>query len=244
MKRVLLIAFLLVLLLVHVSAQDSLSQADDAYRRGDFITAIALYETALLNGEQSGALYFNLGNAYYQAGNQGHALLNYRRAALYLPRDPDIALQINRIRAERQDPYVEDSDWLILTASISTSMLTNYEMSILLFASWILFFILLAFSIKRRFWRAPMIVTGIILLMGLLLFAARIYVETQRPPAVILNSLAQVWSGPGEDYLPLFTIYEAAEIRVLEEQDNWIRFALPNGQQGWILKESVGYITG
>jgi tetratricopeptide (TPR) repeat protein len=242
MKR-LIIAFLFLLIFITVQAQDSLQQAADAYEQGDYVTAIALYESTLMNGEGSGALYYNLGNAYYQYGNLGLAILNYCRATQYLPREKDIVAQINQARSERVDLTSEDSDWLNISANLSANILTLYEMSLIVFMIWLTFFILLTVSIKRNFWRIPAMAIGTILLMALLLLGSRFYVETQRPSAVVLSLEAQVWSGAGEDYLPLFTIYEAAEIRVLEKRGDWIKFALPDGRQGWMLEEHLGYIT-
>ena len=49
------------------------------------------YEQALEVGGASGAVLFNLGNAYFKQSRLGPALLNYERARRLLPRDPDIA---------------------------------------------------------------------------------------------------------------------------------------------------------
>lgn len=242
MKRSIILSLFL-FIFIGIQAQDSMQEAADAYESNDYVTAIGLYESALMNGEENGTIYYNLGNAYYQYGNLGLAMLNYRRAARYLPRDTELTSQMNRVQSERLDLTSEDSDWLNISANLSASILTLYEMSLIVFVIWVIFFLLLTFSIKRNFWRVPSMFIGTILLMVLLLLGSRLYVETQRPSAVILSVEAQVWSGAGEDYLPLFTIYEAAEIRVLEKRGNWLKFALPNGRQGWILEEHLGYIT-
>lgn len=242
MKR-LIVLFLFLFALFSVQAQDSMQQAVDAYEQGNYISAIGLYESALISGEENGAIYYNLGNAYYQYGNLGLAMLNYRRAARYLPRDAELATQMSRVRSERLDLIAEDSDWLNISANLSTDILTFYEMSLIIFVIWFIFFTLLTFSIKRNFWRIPTMLIGTILLMALLLLGSRFYVETQRPSAVILSIEAQVWSGSGEDYLPLFTIYEATEIRVIEKRGEWLKFVLPDGRQGWVLEEHLGYIT-
>lgn len=241
--RVALIICLLLLNGIDIQAQDLLQQAADAYELGDYVTAIGHYESAILNGEENGTIYYNLGNAYYQSGFLGHAMLNYRRAATYLPRDAELAAQIHRVQSERIDAASEDSGWLNISANLSAEFLTFYEMSIIVFILWLIFFTMLGFSIKNEFWEIPSRVIGTILLMVLLLLGSRFYVETQHPAAVVLSPETQVYSGPGEDYLSLFKIYEAAEIRVLGNRGDWLKFSLPDGQQGWILNEHVGYIT-
>ena len=56
----------------------------------DYNQAIATYEQILSSGEESAKLYFNLGNAYYKAGDVNNAILNYERAKILAPHDKDI----------------------------------------------------------------------------------------------------------------------------------------------------------
>ncbi|MBC7812077.1 MAG: hypothetical protein H7175_13065, partial [Burkholderiales bacterium] len=55
-------------------------QANAAYEEGDYAGAIGLYESLIVSEVVDGALYINLGNAYYQTGGLGPALINFRRA--------------------------------------------------------------------------------------------------------------------------------------------------------------------
>jgi hypothetical protein len=47
----------------------------------------------------SAASLYNLGNSYARAGKPGMAVLNYERAALLAPKDPDIEANLNYVRA-------------------------------------------------------------------------------------------------------------------------------------------------
>src|SRR5262249_8174739 len=42
----------------------------------------------LTDGYRNGAVYYNLGNAYFRAGEYGRAIAAYRKAKPYRPRDP------------------------------------------------------------------------------------------------------------------------------------------------------------
>src|SRR5579871_870004 len=82
----------------------SLSAADAGMRERSFVKGLELFdaaqtpdqyresarafESALADGFRSGTVYYNLGNAYYRAGEYGRAILNYRKAKPYRPRDP------------------------------------------------------------------------------------------------------------------------------------------------------------
>src|SRR5512141_3017076 len=63
---------------------------NEAYQQGKMSDALAIYESILRNGYVSGPLYYNLGNAYYRAGNIPRAILNYERALRFMPGDDDL----------------------------------------------------------------------------------------------------------------------------------------------------------
>src|SRR5712671_6073714 len=73
-------------------------QANKLYEEGKFTEAAAAYETMLGGGRASPALYFNLGNALFKAGQVGRAVLNYRLAEQLAPRDPDIRANLKFAR--------------------------------------------------------------------------------------------------------------------------------------------------
>lgn len=54
--------------------------AEEAYKAGDYEVAIRLWEQAKDKDGGNAALFYNLGNAYTKAGDQGGAVLNYEKA--------------------------------------------------------------------------------------------------------------------------------------------------------------------
>lgn len=58
----------------------NLVEADSAYNVGDYNLAIQLYSETATNVGISAPLLFNLGNAYYETGDYGNAMLCYQRA--------------------------------------------------------------------------------------------------------------------------------------------------------------------
>src|SRR3954451_11594538 len=61
---------------------------DAAKAPRDYRESAALLESLLADGFRNGAVYYNLGNAYYRAGEYGRAIAAYRKAKAYRPRDP------------------------------------------------------------------------------------------------------------------------------------------------------------
>ena len=246
MKKWLVLLSVLFAFVSNISAQTILERGDEAYGLRDYDTAIMLYEEAIATGNQTGAIYYNLGNAYYAAEDLGLAILNYRRAAIYLPRDIELSVNIARIRAQRTTITTGETDMLNQLATVTNDTFTQFELSILVFVLWIVFFTMLIISILRKTqdsnYQMILGVMGVILVAGLILLGSRVYVETQRPSAVVLEDSVSVLSGPGEDYLSIYLIHAAAEVRIMEKVDNWVRFALPDGRGGWVEEQYIGYV--
>src|ERR1700743_1944350 len=54
---------------------------------------------------------YNLGNSYARAGKPGLAVLNYERAALLAPNDPDINSNLEYVRTTAQVPGEPRTRW-------------------------------------------------------------------------------------------------------------------------------------
>ncbi len=61
---------------------------DAAKSPDDYRQSAAFLESLLADGYRNGAVYYNMGNAYFRAGEYGRSIAAYRRAKLYRPRDP------------------------------------------------------------------------------------------------------------------------------------------------------------
>lgn len=241
MKRFVFVLFTLICTTI-VYGQ-TLEQAEDAYRNRNYSAAIDLYESALLGDNISGEIYFNLGNAYFINGQLGQAILNYRLAEQYLPRNEVIVSQLARARSERVDGIIADSDWVVIMSNITSDWLTLTETSVITFIIWVVFFVILAIGIRQRGLLLSISLFGVIMVITVSLLSTRLYAETQRPTGVILAISTGVMSGPGDNYLSLYTLYEGAEIRVLDERDGWVRLVLPDNRQGWIRENTMGFVV-
>lgn len=219
--------------------------AEERYAAGDYAGAAALYEALAQAGVRSGAVYYNLGSAYWQAGDAGRALLNYRRTQAFMPRDPDLNARLGEARARRADLLGDEA---ILTDSLATaaaSLLTWGELAWLVWGLWAAACAALALLIGGRR-RAAARAALAAALFGLALAGAALvsrgYASASRPAAVVIAPAAAVYSGPGELYLELYQMHAAAEIRVLETQGDWARFVRPDERQGWIRRAAIALV--
>ena len=77
---------------VKAEAEKVWERANTLYINGDYVGAAAFYEAIVDKGYISGRLFYNLGNAYFKAGELGRAVLNYNRAQKLMPYDKDVTL--------------------------------------------------------------------------------------------------------------------------------------------------------
>lgn len=241
----LIITAILSLAFVLPVASQSLSNAEQAYQSGDFETAIQFFDLTVSGGISNGEIFYNYGTAHYQLGNVGNALLNYRRALQFLPRDLDLNIQIARTRALRNIPEVDTTHPIILLEQMTETALTINELAIATFVVWSVFWILVALYQIRKAWRSTLrLVIGIMLLFVLsfgALLGARLYIHLNMPPAVVTLGSAPVYSGPSISYFRQYDLFEGSEIYITETQDEWSKFVTPDNRVGWV--ESDNYTS-
>lgn len=220
-----------------------LQQAAAAYDAGDYPVAAAVYRQLLDMGWHDPAVYFNLGNAYLQAGDIGQALVYYLRARERLPRDADLEANIARARAMRMDVFSDGGDLLADLAEATTGLLSIRELGWLALLFWTALFG--GLSLRRWFkWENDILRYGFLAIFGMFLLSAillgsRLLIDWRQPVAVVTREQVTVMSGPGVNYLPYFDLHSGAELRILETRDNWLRFVLPDGRQGWLAADAV-----
>lgn len=217
-------------------------QAEAAYSSGDFQEAITLYQS-LLTEVQSGEIYFNLGSAYYQLGQNGYALVNYLRASDYMPRDDDLRINLAVVRSERVNPVVNEEGFWEDIARASQEGLTTTELALVIISFWWIscgLFALQYTKFKRNLLvRAALILSSSLFVIIVLLGIIRISVESLRPRAVIVEENVQAMSGPSASYLKLFVFYFADEVRIVQRENGWVRVQLPDLREGWILADQL-----
>lgn len=217
---------------------DMAQRANTLYEQGDYPAAQGLYETIVAGGVHDKVVYYNLGQIYFAQQKAGYALLQYRRAQQLAPRDPELNIAMALVRAGREDIQGDDTALVDSLAALTIPILTFDELNWLSLALWTGCFVLAGVYVTRPGWRnssrIALFVLGIGLLLALVLWSSRVYATIFRPPAVVIAATAPVMSGPGEDYLQIYELHAAAEMRILEEREGWSHFVLPDGREGWI----------
>lgn len=93
-------------------ANASVAEADSAYAADDFLTAIRLYEESIDQYGPSAERYYNLGNAYYRAGANGMAIVNYERSLRLDPSNQDAKDNLEFVRTKIVDRRSADTSFV------------------------------------------------------------------------------------------------------------------------------------
>ena len=259
MNNILIIINLIVISIALKAAPiPMLSQADEASRKAlelaqDNPEAAAtqwrlvcdLYEQARKNPAISnGELYYNLGNAYAQLDDYAHAILNYRRAQLFLPRDRQLQANLQYARAKRQDHFPEPE----ISPVLQTLCFWHYDFSFHA-RLWIAILLNAAFWLNAilLLWRRPtwLKITAVILFLGTLAFGGSVLASARSlhntHPAVILATEVTPRKGDGFSYDPAFDapIHAGTEVMILRTRGSWNEIALPNRLTGWLPDDTL-----
>lgn len=212
--------------------------ANRLYEQGRFAEAAAAYEAILSAGRASAALYFNLGNARFKSGQIGRALAAYRRAAERAPRDPDVQANLRFVREQVASPGLQPGRlerWLNrLSLNEWTGLVSG--------AFWVTLLSLATRQLRPR-WGGAMRWVGRIggattLVCGLAL--GWLWMATARTPlAIVTVPETLVRNGPFEESPEAFRLTDGAELRVLDQKEDWLEVSDGRRRPGWVRREAV-----
>lgn len=204
--------------------------------------AIRAYENLVSQGVDDPALYFNLGNAYYQNGELGQAILNYRRAEQLAPRDVDIQhnLALARAQATGQLPQTPDTFVTIFLADMA-GWLTLNETAVLSLLLWTLLCVAvfvvrrLGHGRKRTLLKYSLLPLALLFLLSAFTLGSRLQTANTLKEAVIVVQVADVYAGPGEQYGSDFQLHGGAEVALFQTRGDWAQIGAPGAaMRGWV----------
>ena len=224
----------------------SFSEANARYEAQDYKAAAELYEQIAAHGENTAALCYNLGNAYFRIGQKGKALVAYERARRLSPRDADVRWNMEILKSVLTDRLGAFSESPLERAmSRAAGFLSLEETGAALSAALAAVFLLTIFvwffpPARRWILGLQMAAGGILIAFSILLLFQ--WHETGRPQAVVLAKDVYARYGPSDRETKAFVLHEGAEGSVLDETKGWLYLRFPNGQSAWVPKSSCEVI--
>jgi len=212
--------------------------ANKLYEEGKFSEAATAYAKLLQGGQTSPALYFNLGNAFFKSGQIGRAVAAYRLAAQLTPRDPDVRANLQFARSQTQGPTLSPSRW-----QRWLGRLTLNEWTVLAASAVWLWLVLLAVLQWRPGLRPALMgyvfALAIVALSLCGLLGAACYQARLSRVAIVITKEADVRNGPLTESRTAFTAHDGAELRVLDQKDEWLEVSAGPRETGWLRRDQV-----
>ncbi len=227
-------------------AHDLFEKANAYYAKAQYKEALAAYQQIINGGDQSAAIYFNMGNACYKLDSIPAALLYFEKAHKLAPGDDDINFNIQYTNLKTTDKIEEVPEFFLarwlraFVMELSVNVLSIWSVVLFLSGSalLILYFFATAIVVKKSSFYA-----GITLFfLGILtIFIANrqvSYFDDHRQ-AIIFSSSVTVKSGPVERAGTLFVIHDGTKVNIVGDSNGWIRIRLANGNEGWVKASDV-----
>ncbi|HRG58073.1 MAG TPA: tetratricopeptide repeat protein [Bacteroidia bacterium] len=223
--------------------------AQKAYKNQDYNQAIALYQQILSNQVVAPEVFYNLGNCYYKSDSIGKAIQYYEKARKLIGDEEDLMHNLkfahNRTvdKIEPMPEFVVTSTWKNIVNFKTADTWANYMVInfALVFVSLILFQLVKKSSLKKTFFGLSILLIGITA-MFYVLAKSRTSADNSINQGVLIVSSSPAKSAPQSAATDLFLIHEGTVFKIIENQMDWCKIRLENGNLGWIQKSAVGEI--
>ncbi len=201
--------------------------------------ALSQTQAPALPARYSADALYNDANRYARDGKPGLAVLDYERARLLAPDDPDIDANLNFVRASQHLPTEPPSNFRRAVTFASPTLLAWTGVFGLLLAG----ACLLAGQVspRRRGLRRAGVTLGCAFMAltvcnGLVLWPAL-------NEAVVLTDASPVRVSPVPMGDPLFVLPEAETVRITAEHDEYVLVQTGSGKTGWMARANVAPVV-
>ncbi|HWG71636.1 MAG TPA: hypothetical protein VN692_19645 [Steroidobacteraceae bacterium] len=187
----------------------------------------------------SAAALYNQANAYARAGKPGLAVLNYERARLLDPGDPDIDANLRHLRKTSRLPPDSGGTFARVAASVNPQILAWVGLAGFL-AAGVALLARRRYGVHRRKLAAAAVV-GVLLAAAAAANAVALW-PTVHTAIVIVHS-APVRVSPTSTGDPLFTLTEAHSVRIRAQHDDFMLIQTAEGRSGWVSATDVAAVV-
>ena len=242
--------FGLVISLIAYSAsaqiEADLAQANQFMVSKKYQKAAEVNEDLIAEGYSGAELLYNLGNAWYRAGDRGKAILNYERALRLQPYDQATRDNLALVREELADDVIELEPFFLYRW-------WRYLLNVFSATSWAIIGLMVLWAAlyfgyqylhgKERVLRKAGFIKGLALLAVslLILFIAfqKHLLEKDSGAAIILAAEAPLCSAPNDPETAIITLHAGTKVYLLDKIGEWQLVRLVNGDEGWMNEQAI-----
>jgi tetratricopeptide (TPR) repeat protein len=242
---------ILTLLIISISLYASnnyqiFNEANEAYKKSQYDTAIVLYHSILKTGNISAEVYFNLGNAYYKKKDIANAILNFERAHKISPSDDEINFNLQLAQTMVVDKinslpeFILFKWWRVFTETMSSDSWA--KTSILFFISTLISIMVYLFARLRwlkvgSFWFA-----AVFMLFSLTAIICSYQVKSNNENhsgSIVMSASVTLKSSPVDNGTDIFVLHEGAKVMIIDQVGEWIKIKIADGNNGWLKNSDI-----
>jgi len=215
---------------------------DAAKTPQDYGESAALLESLLADGFRNGAVYYNLGNAYFRAGQYGRAIAAFRKSKAYRPRDPYLEANLRQALSVAPGRLPEPPSPWWRHVLFWSGWLSFPEKAYGAFAGFMLAAVAACAALFLRRPRAYWASAALVLCACVLsLDAGLAYADISSSRHAVVTDETTARKGIGKDYEPAFDqpLKDGAEFTILSESGDWVFGHFEGIGDGWLRREHV-----
>lgn len=247
------IYFILLLILVsnnllgnEVKFQKLFDEANLAYQENKFDEAKEKYHRILDLNIESEAVYFNLGNVYYQLGEIAPCILYYEKALKINPSNEDFIfnLKIAQLKTiDKIEPLPVPFYQTFFANTIYQSSADNWaKFSLSLFFVALIFAAVFLFIKKNKIKKISFLLGFLALIVGFV-FLSFAYIQKNHQEnfkeAIVFQDNIYAKTAPNDNGSDAFILHEGTKVQILDKFENWKKIKLADGKIAWVLETDL-----
>ena len=197
-----------------------------------FAEAAFAYESSANDGIRPGVSWYNAGNAWFQAGEVGRSIANYKQSLSRRPFDERVSGSLEAARRLRIDRFASE---------VHESVVSYWGMRAAFSVTWLATAALIVIWIRFR-GRYLLVATCLVTLAATLLGGRIVWgALSNRGEGVVITEEIYARKGPGYAYASAFLdpIHDGLEVKILEIRSDWLRARLADGSECWLPQATV-----
>ena len=251
MKRNILFLILGVFALMASAASPSEMkiQADSAYARADYETAVKLYGKLAEQNPTTDVCY-NLGCAYYRIDDIAHSVLWFERALKLSPSDKEVLFNLEMARTKTIDKIIPQHEFILFTYfhqvtswfSLRTWTTIALLSFVLMLVSLLVFWASGSVTTRKFTFSSAVVLLLLCILSNVCATQQRTFKQTHTS-GIITSPAVTVKSTPADNGNDLFVLHEGSKVEILDSSlKEWCEVSIADGKVGWIPKKSFDLI--
>lgn len=214
------------------------------YQKGQFKTAVLLYQSLANQHPEHAEIYQNLGLSFIRNNQLGEGILALKKALLLQPNNKDIWFNLKLAQSKIvQTSYTAPSGFLDKIIQFSSSLFQGKYLVFWLLLSWYLAWGYGCFLfVRNQLCQRPQ--RNYLIILAILPFVLAISLYTYNPSqnAIIVHKKVGLRSQPSLAVEESAWLYEGLEVAVIEQRENWVKVVYEQQLTGWLPSAMLGFI--